>query len=51
MITVGKLSPGDRAAWEGLFRGYNAFYRAEHPQSVYDRAWDEFQREIGRAHV
>jgi GNAT superfamily N-acetyltransferase len=45
MITVAKLGPEDRAAWEGLFRGYNAFYRAEHPQSMYDRAWDEFQRD------
>jgi GNAT superfamily N-acetyltransferase len=45
VITVGRLGPGDRAAWEELFRGYNAFYRAEHPQSMYDRAWDEFQRD------
>lgn len=45
MITVGKLRPGDRAAWEELFRGYNAFYKEDHPQSMYDRAWDEFQRD------
>ena len=45
MITVGKLGPGDRAAWEELFHGYNAFYRVEHPQSMYDRAWEEFQRD------
>jgi GNAT superfamily N-acetyltransferase len=43
MITIGKLAPGDRAAWEKLFRGYTAFYQEDHPQSVYDRAWDEFQ--------
>jgi GNAT superfamily N-acetyltransferase len=43
LITIGKLAPGDRAAWEQLFRGYTAFYQEEHPQSVYDRAWDEFQ--------
>jgi GNAT superfamily N-acetyltransferase len=43
MITTGKLAPADRAAWEALFRGYNAFYRVEHPQSMYDRAWAEFQ--------
>jgi len=43
MITVGKLAPSDRAAWEELFRGYNAFYQVEHPQSMYDRAWEEFQ--------
>jgi GNAT superfamily N-acetyltransferase len=43
MITTGKLAPSDRAAWEALFRGYNAFYRVEHPQSMYDRAWAQFQ--------
>jgi GNAT superfamily N-acetyltransferase len=43
MITVDKLASSDRAAWEALFRGYNAFYRVEHPQSMYDRAWAEFQ--------
>ena len=45
MITIGKLGPGDRAAWEELFRGYNTFYEVEHPQSMYDRAWEEFQRD------
>ena len=45
MITIGKLGPGDRAAWEELFRGYNTFYKEDHPQSMYDRAWDEFQRD------
>lgn len=43
MITIGKLAPYDRAAWEELFREYNAFYEVEYPQSVYDRAWREFQ--------
>jgi GNAT superfamily N-acetyltransferase len=43
MITIGKLAPSDRAGWEVLFRGYNAFYQVEHPQSMYDRAWEEFQ--------
>ena len=43
MITIGKLAADDRAAWEQLFRGYTTFYQEEHPQSMYDRAWDEFQ--------
>ena len=43
MITVGPLAAADRAAWEQLFRGYTAFYQEEHPQSMYDRAWAEFQ--------
>jgi GNAT superfamily N-acetyltransferase len=45
MITVGRLGRGDRAAWEELFHGYNTFYQVEHPQSMYDRAWEEFQRD------
>ena len=43
MITVGKLAPADRDAWEALFRDYCTFYEEEHPQSMYDRAWAEFQ--------
>jgi GNAT superfamily N-acetyltransferase len=43
VITVGKLAPQDRDAWEALFRAYCAFYEEEHPQSMYDRAWAEFQ--------
>jgi len=43
MIAVGKLAPGDRDAWEALFRDYCTFYEEEHPQSMYDRAWAEFQ--------
>ena len=43
MITIAKLSPGDRPRWEELFHGYNTFYESEYPQSMYDRAWAEFQ--------
>lgn len=43
MITIGKLSPADRPRWEELFHGYNTFYESEYPQSMYDRAWAEFQ--------
>ena len=43
MISVGPLAPEDRDAWETLFRGYIAFYEQDHPQSMYDRAWAEFQ--------
>jgi GNAT superfamily N-acetyltransferase len=43
VITIGGLTPGDRAVWEELFRAYNAFYQVDHPQSMYDRAWAEFQ--------
>jgi GNAT superfamily N-acetyltransferase len=42
-IAVGPLGPADRPAWEALFRAYNRFYQVDHPQSMYDRAWDEFQ--------
>jgi GNAT superfamily N-acetyltransferase len=43
VITIGKLAPADRGAWEALFRDYCTFYEEEHPQSMYDRAWAEFQ--------
>jgi GNAT superfamily N-acetyltransferase len=43
VITVGALGASDRPAWERLFRGYAAFYEQDHPQSMYDRAWSEFQ--------
>jgi GNAT superfamily N-acetyltransferase len=43
MITVGQLGASDRADWERLFREYNDFYQVRHPQSMYDRAWDEFR--------
>ena len=43
MISVGKLAAVDRPDWERLFRGYIAFYEQDHPQSMYDRAWAEFQ--------
>src|SRR5580658_1995542 len=43
MITIAKLSPADRPRWEELFHGYNTFYESEYPQSMYDRAWAEFQ--------
>jgi GNAT superfamily N-acetyltransferase len=45
VITIGRLGPRDRAAWEELFRAYNDFYRVRHPRSMYDRAWEEFQRD------
>jgi len=43
MITVAKLLPEDRAAWEALFRGYIEFYQRTEPQAMYDRAWTAFQ--------
>ncbi|NUT94860.1 MAG: GNAT family N-acetyltransferase [Saccharothrix sp.] len=46
MITLGPLQPADRAAWEELFVGYNAFYGRELPALLLDRAWREFQRDV-----
>lgn len=43
MLTVGKLEPNDRAAWESLFRSYIGFYERTEPAEMYDRAWREFQ--------
>jgi GNAT superfamily N-acetyltransferase len=43
MLTIAKLTPADKDAWEDLFRQYIAFYKEDHPQAMYDRAWSEFQ--------
>ena len=42
-LTIGRLADADRPAWEALFRGYIAFYERAEPQTMYDRAWAEFQ--------
>jgi GNAT superfamily N-acetyltransferase len=44
MITVAPLLPEDRATWEALFAGYNAFYDRTWPPERYEQAWREFQR-------
>ena len=43
MVTIGKLTGSDHAAWETLFRAYIAFYKRALPQEMYDRAWDAFR--------
>jgi len=45
MISIGKLGPSDRAAWEVLFRGYIDFYERTLSREMYDRAWTEFQKD------
>ncbi len=45
MITIGKLDPSDRAAWEDLFRAYIEFYQRDDPPEMYERAWREFQED------
>jgi GNAT superfamily N-acetyltransferase len=45
VIAVGPLLPDDRAAWAGLFRGYNDFYGRAWPEVRYESAWREFQRD------
>nr|BFE60842.1 GNAT family N-acetyltransferase [Dactylosporangium thailandense] len=44
MIEVGRLGDGDRAAWQELFAGYNAFYGRTWPDERYERAWADFRR-------
>ncbi len=48
MIRIGPLTASERAAWEKLARGYNAFYETELPDSDYVRAWQRLlaDREI-----
>lgn len=43
MISIGELDQTDRADWDVLFGGYNAFYQRSLPPEMFDRAWDEFQ--------
>lgn len=45
MTSVAPLTADDRAAWEELFAGYNAFYGRTWPVERYDEAWREFQRD------
>ncbi len=45
MISIGKLTPADRADWEILFRGYNDFYERTLPLELYERAWSAFQED------
>jgi GNAT superfamily N-acetyltransferase len=44
VIAVGSLTEDDRAAWEALFVGYNAFYGRTWPPDFYEEAWHRFQR-------
>jgi GNAT superfamily N-acetyltransferase len=46
VISIGKLSPADRADWEGLFRGYNSFYERTLAPEMFERAWAAFQEDI-----
>jgi GNAT superfamily N-acetyltransferase len=39
MIEIGPLRPGDRSAWEGLARGYKAFYSESEPDEAYEQTW------------
>ena len=50
MITIAKLTPEDRAAWEDLFRGYNDFYERTLTPEMADRAWTAFQSDA-RVHA
>jgi GNAT superfamily N-acetyltransferase len=45
VLTVTRPAVDDRAAWESLFRAYIDFYGRSEPQSMYDRAWEEFARD------
>src|SRR5690349_11989892 len=47
MLTIRRLEPDDRGAWEDLFRSYMRFYGRNEPQAMYDRAWNEFRRDEG----
>jgi GNAT superfamily N-acetyltransferase len=50
MISVGKLTPADRADWDDLFLAYNEFYERVLAPELYERAWTAFQ-EDARMHA
>jgi ribosomal protein S18 acetylase RimI-like enzyme len=41
-FTVRPLEPGDRAAWEPLWEGYQTFYKVQLPPETSDEAWRRF---------
>jgi GNAT superfamily N-acetyltransferase len=43
MLSVDKLAPSDRGAWETLFRSYIDYYQRVEPPEMYERAWREFE--------
>ena len=38
-IVIVPLTPGDRAEWEALARGYKGFYRTKIPDEAFERTW------------
>lgn len=46
MLTIDRLRPGDREAWELLFRGYIDFYERTLADEEYDRAWERLQADV-----
>ncbi|TQF04175.1 MULTISPECIES: GNAT family N-acetyltransferase [Kitasatospora] len=45
MLTIDRLTEGDRADWAELFRDYFTFYKRDEPQETYDRSWAGFQED------
>jgi GNAT superfamily N-acetyltransferase len=45
VINVGRLVGSERAQWQHLFAGYNAFYGRTLPPETYDLAWTCFQQD------
>ncbi|MFE3453428.1 GNAT family N-acetyltransferase [Nonomuraea sp. NPDC059194] len=45
MISIGKPLPSDRPQWEALFRAYIDFYQRTEPDRMYQRAWEEFEKD------
>ena len=38
-VTIRHVAAGDRAAWDGLYAGYAAFYRVDQTPAMRDRVW------------
>lgn len=50
-VTIRHLEPGDRAAWEPLFRGYLEFYKSSLPDDVIDESWARLMSADPQYHV
>ncbi|MGL4496077.1 MAG: GNAT family N-acetyltransferase [Beijerinckiaceae bacterium] len=50
-VTVRVLTPADRAQWEPLWKGYQAFYKTVIPDDVTDLTWARFHDANEPMHV
>jgi GNAT superfamily N-acetyltransferase len=50
-IVIRPLTPADRAAWEPLWAGYQAFYQTQIPAETTDVTWSRFHDPVVPMHA